>query len=64
MNFFKYLINSFFFLKERDDLRRQVADTKKEMDKQTNILQKCLAVNKKLLVEKVWEREFQNAHSA
>ncbi|CAF3464637.1 unnamed protein product [Rotaria sp. Silwood1] len=37
---------------ERDDLRRQLTDTKKDLDKQTNILQKCLAVNKKLLVEK------------
>jgi hypothetical protein len=42
-----------FYLKERDDLRRQLTETKKDLDKQTNILQKCLAVNKKLLVEKV-----------
>ncbi|UJR30908.1 hypothetical protein I4U23_018418 [Adineta vaga] len=38
--------------REREDLRRQISDTKKDLDKQTNILQKCLAVNKKLLVEK------------
>ncbi|CAF4666503.1 unnamed protein product, partial [Rotaria socialis] len=38
--------------RERDDLRRQLTDTKKDLDKQTNILQKCLGVNKKLLVEK------------
>ncbi|CAF1660906.1 unnamed protein product, partial [Adineta ricciae] len=37
---------------ERDDLRRQLSEVKKDLDKQTNILQKCLAVNKKLLVEK------------
>jgi hypothetical protein len=49
-----FLMNSTFFsLKERDDLRRQLSDVKKDFDKQTNILQKCLAVNKKLLVEKV-----------
>ncbi|CAF1162218.1 unnamed protein product [Adineta steineri] len=38
--------------RERDDLRRQLSDVKKDFDKQNNILQKCLAVNKKLLVEK------------
>ncbi|CAF0774497.1 unnamed protein product [Adineta steineri] len=38
--------------RERDDLRRQLTEMKKDLDKQTNILQKCLAVNKKLLVEK------------
>ncbi|UJR15715.1 hypothetical protein I4U23_002650 [Adineta vaga] len=38
--------------RERDDIRRQISDTKKDFDKQNNILQKCLAVNKKLLVEK------------
>jgi len=38
--------------RDRDDLRRQVADAKKDFDKQTAILQKCLTVNKKLLVEK------------
>ena len=42
-----------FFVQERDDLRRQLADTKRDFEKQTQILQKCLAVNKKLLVEKV-----------
>ncbi|CAF1418933.1 unnamed protein product [Adineta steineri] len=35
--------------RERDDLRRQLSDVKKDFDKQNNILQKCLAVNKKLL---------------
>jgi hypothetical protein len=43
----------FSILQERDDLRRQLSDVKKDFDKQNNILQKCLAVNKKLLVEKV-----------
>ncbi|CAF4190127.1 unnamed protein product [Rotaria sp. Silwood2] len=38
--------------RERDDVRRQLTDSKKDFDKQTNVLQKCLAVNKKLLVEK------------
>ncbi|CAF3728583.1 unnamed protein product, partial [Rotaria sordida] len=38
--------------RERDELRRQLSDIKKDFDKQHNILQKCLAVNKKLLVEK------------
>jgi len=38
--------------RERDDLKRQVHDLKRDHDKQTNILQKCLGVNKKLLVEK------------
>ncbi|CAF4383184.1 unnamed protein product, partial [Rotaria sp. Silwood2] len=39
-------------IRERDELRRQLSDVKKDFDKQHNILQKCLAVNKKLLVEK------------
>ncbi|CAF4545341.1 unnamed protein product, partial [Rotaria socialis] len=39
-------------IRERDELRRQLTDVKKDYDKQQNILQKCLAVNKKLLVEK------------
>ena len=40
-------------VQERDDFRRQVTDTKRDYDKQSQILQKCLGVNKKLLVEKV-----------
>ena len=43
----------YFRFKDRDELRRQLSDIKKDYDKQNNILQKCLAVNKKLLVEKV-----------
>lgn len=49
---FNCLFN-FVKFQERDDLRRQLSDTKKDFEKQSNILQKCLAVNKKLLVEKV-----------
>jgi hypothetical protein len=43
----------YVLFKERDDARRQLSDVKKDFDKQHNILQKCLGVNKKLLVEKV-----------
>lgn len=50
------ILIEFFLFKERDELRRQLSDVKKDFDKQSNILQKCLAVNKKLLVEKVCYR--------
>ena len=49
-------VETTFPLQERDDGRRQLHDLKRDHDRQTNILQKCLAVNKKLLVEKVRRR--------
>ncbi|CAF1421966.1 unnamed protein product, partial [Didymodactylos carnosus] len=38
--------------RDKDELRRQLRDIQRDLEKQSNVLQKCLAVNKKLLIEK------------
>lgn len=38
--------------REKEDLLKELAQTKKELDKNVSSFKKCLSVNKKLLIEK------------